>query len=128
MLACRRFSWSEQLQRAAENAPALKNGASGDGVWELQDALYDLGYALRRSFKGGRADGMFGPETADAVRAFQRDEGLEPDGVAGRQTLGRLDAMIAADPRLDAPDPLRTAAQDVGDRSRPLYRRHRANW
>jgi peptidoglycan hydrolase-like protein with peptidoglycan-binding domain len=71
---------------------------------------------------------VFGPETADAVRAFQRDEGLEPDGIAGRQTLGRLDAIIAADPRLDAPDPLRTATQDGADRSRPLYRRHRANW
>jgi LysM repeat protein len=53
----------------------------------VQVALYRYGY-----YKGP-IDGIPGPMTAQALRAFQRSKGLEPDGIAGRRTraaFGRL--------------------------------------
>jgi peptidoglycan hydrolase-like protein with peptidoglycan-binding domain len=52
-----------------------------DGV---QGALIKLGYTL------GKADGMMGPKTREAVRAFQRDAGLKADGDVGPLTRGAL--------------------------------------
>jgi peptidoglycan hydrolase-like protein with peptidoglycan-binding domain len=56
----------------------------GPRVLDLQQALVDRGYDL------GAIDGVFGPATDQAVRAFQRDAGLEESGVTwpgcGRQT------------------------------------------
>ncbi|MFS8038195.1 peptidoglycan-binding domain-containing protein [Xanthobacter sp. AM11] len=127
MLTCRRFESSQQLQRAAENSPPLKNGTSGEGVAELQDVLFDLRYDLKRSFAKGRADGIFGSETQAAVTAFQADMGLEKDGVAGRLTLAVLDELIKADPRLDAPPPS-AAEPDAGQRSGPYHLRPHAHW
>jgi N-acetylmuramoyl-L-alanine amidase len=56
----------------------------GDDVSALQQQLLELGYNLIR------ADGVFGATTADALRSFQRDYGLVPDGVCGPATLRAL--------------------------------------
>jgi N-acetylmuramoyl-L-alanine amidase len=53
----------------------------GDDVMELQERLFGLG------FHPGRIDGMFGPDTEGAVRAFQRGVGLVVDGEVGPATL-----------------------------------------
>jgi N-acetylmuramoyl-L-alanine amidase len=53
-------------------------------VKQLQRALKDAG------FDPGSIDGVFGPHTEAAVRAFQLEEGLVADGEAGRITLARL--------------------------------------
>jgi N-acetylmuramoyl-L-alanine amidase len=53
----------------------------GDDVAELQRRLCALG------FDTGRADGIFGPDTEQAVRDFQRNAALTNDGVCGRDTL-----------------------------------------
>lgn len=50
----------------------------GGGVTALQRAL------------GIGADGVFGPQTAKAVKAYQRNHGLTADGIAGPQTRSRL--------------------------------------
>jgi peptidoglycan DL-endopeptidase CwlO len=42
------------------------------------------------------ADGVYGPQTRAAVRAFQQRQGLTVDGVAGPQTLGALGLAGAA--------------------------------
>jgi peptidoglycan hydrolase-like protein with peptidoglycan-binding domain len=45
---------------------------------------------------GVPADGIIGPQTAAAVRAFQRRQGLPVDGVAGPATLRALGLASAA--------------------------------
>ena len=72
----------------AEETPRtiLKRGMKGDDVRRLQQRLMELGYALPRY----GADGEYGSETATAVKAFQRDRGLQVDGVAGEATLAAL--------------------------------------
>ena len=56
----------------------------GEDVAQLQRELRSLGY-LRSA-----PDGVFGPQTASAVRAFQRDQGLPADGVVEGETAFRL--------------------------------------
>lgn len=98
-LTSRRFAGAEPLQAAARNAPPLRSGAAGKGVELLQGALLDLGFPLPVSTGNGarRADGVYGNETAKAVRDFQTGEGLSADGVAGRDTLTRLDQILSAE-------------------------------
>ncbi len=57
---------------------------SGDDVAALQTQLMELGYHL------SRADGVFGPLTAEALRSFQRDSGLVRDGICGPATMRAL--------------------------------------
>lgn len=47
----------------------------------LQNHLRALGY------RPGPADGVLGPQTLVAIRAFQRDHGLEPDGRISAELL-----------------------------------------
>ena len=60
-------------------------GDSGNNVKKLQNALIDLGYMPE-----GSADGSYGYQTYNAVKEFQRANGLEADGVAGPATLTNL--------------------------------------
>ncbi|HET8583035.1 MAG TPA: peptidoglycan-binding protein, partial [Jatrophihabitans sp.] len=57
---------------------------TGDDVTTLQTQLIELGYALPR------ADGIFERGTAEALRRFQREYGLTPDGICGPRTLRAL--------------------------------------
>ena len=95
-LANPRFSSNRELAAAANNKPSLKRGAKGEGVAILQQALLDLGFALPVSTRArsGLPDGVYGAETETAVRAFQRKNRLQQDGVAGRETLPRLETAI----------------------------------
>jgi len=57
---------------------------TGDDVAALQAQLLEMGYDIKRS------DGVFGRTTAEALRAFQQDYGLVPDGICGPGTLRAL--------------------------------------
>ncbi len=61
-------------------AASLKQGSSGTEVKRLQQNLIGLG------FLEGRADGKFGSKTKAAVKDFQTEYGLAPDGSAGAAT------------------------------------------
>jgi N-acetylmuramoyl-L-alanine amidase len=56
----------------------------GDDVVELQSNLGALG------FDAGRVDGICGPDTARALREFQRNSGLTPDAICGPDTVSAL--------------------------------------
>lgn len=57
---------------------------SGDDVLTLQERLLELGY------DAGRPNGVFGAQTEAALRNFQRDYGLNVDGICGPETLRAL--------------------------------------
>jgi N-acetylmuramoyl-L-alanine amidase len=57
---------------------------TGDDVTDLQTQLIELGFNL------SRADGVFGPATAEALRNFQANYGMVPDGICGPHTLRAL--------------------------------------
>ena len=62
----------------------LYRGRSGKDVYMLQMRLAELGY-----YKGSITGGYYGG-TIEAVKAFQRDHGLEIDGAAGQKTQALL--------------------------------------
>lgn len=66
---------------ASTPVPILKTGSKGQSVVELQERLIELDYLE------GTADGDFGNGTKKAVIAFQKNNDLSADGVAGEQTL-----------------------------------------
>lgn len=66
--------------------PTLRRGAKGDNVKTLQTLLAKDGSTLV-------IDGIFGPGTQSAVRAFQTRHKLQVDGIVGPQTWGALLAL-----------------------------------
>jgi hypothetical protein len=71
--------------------PTLRRGSSGPAVAELQVRLNRwLARTPRVGLPPLVIDGKFGPKTDALVRAFQRDQGIQADGVVGPITWGRL--------------------------------------
>jgi len=93
-----RFASNQRLQQASENSPPLKAPETGEAVRILQMALVDLGYDMPITTAGGTKlpDGIFGAETTQTVRSFQMDNGLDADGIVGRNTLATLEALTVA--------------------------------
>lgn len=60
----------------------LKLGSRGNEVKALQEKL------------NLKADGIFGPLTEEAVKDFQRSNGLEVDGIVGADTLSKLNLSL----------------------------------
>ena len=63
----------------------LKEGAEGRDVKMLQEQLVDLGYLSEND-----VDRVYGATTVEAVKAFQKRNGLSADGLAGEKTLDKL--------------------------------------
>jgi peptidoglycan hydrolase-like protein with peptidoglycan-binding domain len=64
--------------------PTLKKGMTSSEVTSMQERLRTLNYMT------AKATGYFGSATYDAVLAFQRNNGLLADGIAGAKTLEKL--------------------------------------
>jgi N-acetylmuramoyl-L-alanine amidase len=85
---CGEQTWSSLVEAGYElgdrllylRSPMLR----GDDVGRLQRLLGALG------FDAGRVDGIFGPNSAAALREFQRNAGLHIDGICGRATAAEL--------------------------------------
>ena len=82
----------KKLDSAYKNAnsdkddDSLRKGATGSAVKDLQTKLKKLG------FYNAYVDGSYGDTTVAAVRAFQKKYNLTADGVAGSETLKKLDS------------------------------------
>ena len=61
-----------------------ENMMRGEDVRQVQEQLQLAGYTP------GTADGVFGKKTKIAVQAFQLDNGLEADGIVGKNTATAL--------------------------------------
>lgn len=74
---------------AVARRPLLRRGSRGRWVRTLQIAL------TRSGHPAGVVDGIFGPKTEAALKAFQRSARLRVDGLCGPNSWGALDALVA---------------------------------
>ena len=81
------------LDAPTANALIVRSLAGGRAVWSGRNGL-DVAWVQRRLQRGGGyagpVDGLCGPETASAVRAFQGRCHLVSDGVVGPDTFAAL--------------------------------------
>ncbi len=68
--------------------PSLRRNSRGNYVCILQDNLNTLG------FRTGGLDGVFGEQTENAVRSYQRSRGLSADGIVGCNTWRSLQENV----------------------------------
>ncbi len=66
------------------HAATYKQGSTGTTVKTIQKKLKNWGY-----YKGS-VDGIFGKQTKEAVKSFQKKNGLTVDGIVGKKTLSAL--------------------------------------
>ena len=72
------------LLTVTASAATYRQGDRGSGVTTIQTKLKNWGYY------NGAVDGIFGSQTSEAVRYFQRKNGLTADGVVGSATQAAL--------------------------------------
>ena len=73
-----------KLDKPSTILPILRKGDRNDYVKAWQTFLNGAGYPC------GKIDGIFGKKTEAAVKAWQSDHGLVPDGIIGPKTWGSL--------------------------------------
>ena len=101
----------------ASARPLIWQGSRGPAVSDLQRMLNTWIAQSGAGLRPLAVDGIFGPKTDAAVRAYQRAKGLAVDGVVGPQTWGALLGPAAA-PR---PATTRPATRAPGSSpSRPI--------
>ena len=87
---------------------SLKSGMKGEDVKTLQRRLKELKYYR------STIDGKFGRSTEVALKAFQEDNGLEADGVAGKATYALLfSENVLAKGATPTPVPTETPAPEA---------------
>ena len=77
------------VKNTVSTSATLKTGTISDAVKDMQERLIALGFLT------GTADGNFGANTALALSAFQKQNGLTADGIAGVKTLEKLNSLSA---------------------------------
>ncbi len=70
-----------------EDRPTLRRRSEGNPVFLVKEVQKKIG------FVGDKVDAVFGSLTEAAVRRFQRDHGLVPDGIVGPKTWAALDGI-----------------------------------
>ena len=78
------YTSEDYLSAPYVQTAVLRQGATGGEVKELQRRLKNWGYY------SGAVDGIYGKGTVEAVKKFQKKNGLTADGVAGNATCRAL--------------------------------------
>ena len=78
------------VPQSSEEVAVLKQGSSGSQVRTLQTKLNRWGYNC------GTVDGIFGTKTLNAVKQFQRNNGLTVDGIVGAKTAAALGMTLSS--------------------------------
>ena len=84
------IAFAQQAQAAT-----YRQGSSGEQVRVIQSKLKNWGYY------DGAVDGVFGSQTTQAVKYFQRKNGLSADGIVGPATLKALGMSGGGTPAQD---------------------------
>ena len=81
------FTAAERKASAANSDTTyIRENSSGATVSKVQTELKALGYYY------GQITGNAGPKTVAAIKSFQGKNGLTADGIAGPQTIAKIDA------------------------------------
>lgn len=89
----------EGITESYPGAP-LRLGSSGPAVTVIQVSLNRIAQSYPAIPKIDPVDGIFGPQTEAAVKAFQQIFSLDPDGIVGRGTWYQLVRVYVAVTRL----------------------------
>ncbi len=85
------FTAAERKASAANSDTTyIRENSSGATVSKVQTELKALGYY------SGKVTGNAGPKTVAAIKSFQGKNGLTADGIAGPQTIAKIDAAYEA--------------------------------
>ena len=85
------FTAAERKASAANSDTTyIRENSSGATVSKVQTELKALGYY------SGKVTGNAGPMTVAAIKSFQGKNGLTADGIAGPQTIAKIDAAYEA--------------------------------
>ena len=91
LMALAIIGWvDERIFPAAQAAVVLEVGSRGENVTKVQKRLIQYDYL------DGTADGRYGEDTRDAVRLFQRRNGLPVDGKVGPATASALGVTLSS--------------------------------
>lgn len=74
----------------AQESVVIKQGSTGSQVKTIQTKLKNWGYYT------GSVDGIFGSQTAAAVKYFQRKNGLTADGIVGSKTAAAMGITLSS--------------------------------
>ena len=72
-----------------------KHGLSKEEIRTVQKKLKNWGYY------NGEVDGIYGTKTTEAVKYFQRKNGLTADGIVGSRTAEKLGMELSSAPKED---------------------------
>ncbi|MEM9047353.1 MAG: lytic murein transglycosylase [Pseudomonadota bacterium] len=78
--------------RILGGGPFLASWPRGEAALNTDEAVMLQALLTARGFDTKGADGLIGPNTVAAIRAYQRSQGLAPDGFPTRSLLERLRA------------------------------------
>ena len=85
------LSYNLFFRNGSSEVEALsKYGSRGEEVRQIQTKLKRWGYY------NGNVDGIYGTQTLNAVKYFQRKNGLTVDGIAGSKTLAAMGIMTSS--------------------------------